>query len=125
MIEGVFCLEAEVGEIVNGKRQFKVLPGTDHLIPGDLLIWALGQRIDPSFLPDSDELIHDKGWQVKTDEHFMTPLEGLFAAGDFRVGKTTFVVDAVGEGHRAARSIHHYLTGELDQVHALVPSCCS
>jgi MinD superfamily P-loop ATPase len=41
----------------------------------------------------------------------MTKMEGVFAAGDFRQGKTTFVVDAVGEGHKAADAIHRYLIG--------------
>ena len=47
-IAGVSCLKAEVGEVVDGKRQFKELPGTEHIVPGDLVIWALGQRIDTS-----------------------------------------------------------------------------
>ena len=44
-------------------------------------------------------------------------MEGVFAAGDFRRGTTTFVVDAVRDGHRAAESIHQYLIG--------VPRSCS
>jgi NADPH-dependent glutamate synthase beta subunit-like oxidoreductase len=112
-IEGVLCLEADVGDVVDGKRQFKELPGTEHLVPGDLVIWALGQKIDPSFLPLEKGLIGDNGRKIQTDDRLMTPLEGLFAAGDFRLGNTTFVVDAVGEGHRAAQSIHNYL---MDQT---------
>ncbi|MFV1950274.1 MAG: FAD-dependent oxidoreductase [Anaerolineales bacterium] len=114
-IEGVLCLEAEVGDVVDGKRQFKELEGTEHLIPGDLVIWALGQKIDPSFLPLDKGLIRDNGREVQTDDRLMTPLEGLFAAGDFRLGNTTFVVDAVGEGHRAAHSIHNYLMGQTSE----------
>jgi NADPH-dependent glutamate synthase beta subunit-like oxidoreductase/Pyruvate/2-oxoacid:ferredoxin oxidoreductase delta subunit len=111
-IEGVLCLEADVGEVVDGRRQFKEIPDTDHLIPGDLVIWALGQKIDPSFLPPVDGLFEDGAWGIQTDQHLMTTIEGLFAAGDFRVGNTTFVVDAVGEGHRAAQAIHHFLIGK-------------
>ena len=115
-IEGVLCLEADVGDVVDGKRQFKELPGTEHLVPGDLVIWALGQKIDPSFLPLEKGLIGDNGREIQTDDRLMTPLEGLFAAGDFRLGNTTFVVDAVGEGHRAAQSIHNYLMDQTVEV---------
>jgi heterodisulfide reductase subunit A len=36
----------------------------------------------------------------------------VFCAGDVQRGQTFFVVDAIGEGHRAARSIDRYLRGE-------------
>jgi len=114
-IEGVLCLEAEVGDVVDGKRQFKELPGTDHLVQGDLVIWALGQKIDPSFLPLEKGLFSENSREIQTDNRLMTPLEGLFAAGDFRLGNTTFVVDAVGEGHRVAHSIHNYLLDLTDE----------
>jgi len=110
-VEGVLCLEAEVGEVIDGKRQFTELPGTEHLIAGDLVIWALGQRINSSFLPEDQGLVFEGGRRVLSDDNLMTPLEGLFAAGDFRIGNTTFVVDAVGEGHLAAQAIHNYLLG--------------
>ena len=110
-IAGVECLEAEVGEIVDGKRQFTELPGTEHLIPGDLVIWAIGQRPDFSFLPEGKKGIQHSSGGIQADSRMMTSLEGVFTAGDVRRGTTFFVVDAVGEGHHAARSIIEYLEG--------------
>ena len=110
-ITGVECLEAEVGDVVDGKRQFKELPGTEHLIPGDLVIWAVGQRPDFSFLPEGDRFIRHSSGGIQADLRMMTSLEGVFTAGDVRRGTTFFVVDAVGEGHQAARSIINYLEG--------------
>jgi len=110
-IAGVECLEAEVGDVVDGKRQFTELPGTEHLIPGDLVIWAIGQRPDFSFLPEGDQPIHHSSGGIQADSRMMTSLEGVFTAGDVRRGTTFFVVDAVGEGHQAARSIMDYLEG--------------
>ena len=110
-IAGVECLEAEVGEIIDGKRQFTEIPGTEHLIPGDLIIWALGQRPDFSFLPQGELAIHHTSGGIQADPRMMTSLEGVFTAGDVRRGTTFFVVDAVGEGHQAARSIMDYLEG--------------
>jgi NADPH-dependent glutamate synthase beta subunit-like oxidoreductase/Pyruvate/2-oxoacid:ferredoxin oxidoreductase delta subunit len=115
-IAGVECLKADVGEIIDGKRQFKKLPGTEHLIPGDLVIWALGQRPDFSFLP-SDEAISLRSTQgIEADQQMMTSLEGVFVAGDVRRGTTFFVVDAVGEGHQAAQAIDHYLKQETYSI---------
>jgi len=108
-ISGVNCLEAEVGDVVDGKRQFTELPGTEHLIPGDLVIWALGQEPDSSFMPEDEDLFEEESGVIKTDQRGRTFQEGLFAAGDYRLGNTTFVVDAVGEGHLAAKSVHQFL----------------
>lgn len=114
-IIGVECLEAQVGDIIDGKRQFTELPDTEHLIPGDLIIWAIGQRPDFSFLPEGEHLIRHSSEGIETDGKMMTSLEGVFTAGDVRRGTTFFVVDAVGEGHRAARSILDYLEGPRSQ----------
>ncbi len=110
-ITGVECLEAEVGEVIDGKRQFTELPGTEHLIEGDLVIWALGQRPDFSFLPPDEEIsvLANKG--IQADNQLMTTMKGVFTAGDVHRGTTFFVVDAVGDGHRAASSIHNFLLG--------------
>ncbi len=42
----------------------------------------------------------------------MTTMPGVFVAGDVHRGVTFFVVDAIGEGHKSARSIDRYLRGE-------------
>lgn len=111
-IIGVECLEAEVGEVVDGKRQFKELENTEHLIEGDLVIWALGQRPDFSFLPPDNEISVQANRGIEANSQLMTTMNGVFTAGDVHRGTTFFVVDAVGDGHRAANSIHSYL---LDQ----------
>jgi len=120
-ITGVECLEAEVGEVVDGKRQFNELPGTAHQIPGDLVIWALGQRPDFSFLPQDDRISILSPQGISADKRMMTTLEGVFTAGDVRRGTTFFVVDAVGEGHQAAESINCFLSGEPFDHHQ--PHC--
>lgn len=111
-IAGVECLKADVGEVIDGKRQFTKLPGTEHTIDGDLVIWALGQEPDTSFLPDDMDWMDEDSYEMKTDQEMMTAMKGVFSAGDLRVGATTFVVDAIAEGHHAARCIDRYLRGE-------------
>ncbi|MFO8036218.1 MAG: FAD-dependent oxidoreductase [Anaerolineales bacterium] len=111
-IAGVECLKADVGKVIDGKRQFTKLPGTEHTIDGDLVIWALGQEPDTSFLPDDVDWIDEDSYEMKTNQEMMTAIKGVFSAGDLRVGATTFVVEAIDEGHHAARCIDRYLRGE-------------
>ena len=46
---------------------------------------------------------------------FETALDGLFAAGDIRVGSMKRVAAAVGDGSSAIRSVHQYLAQSQDQ----------
>jgi heterodisulfide reductase subunit A2 len=110
-IVGVRCLEAQVGAIVDGQRQVKEIPGTDHVIPCDLVIWALGQQPDFSFLPDDGSIAIRYPVGLYANEEMMTTLPGVFTAGDVRRGTTFFVVDAIGEGHHVARCVDRFLRG--------------
>jgi len=120
-IVGLKCLEAEVGDVVDGKRQFTELPGTEHVIPCDMIIWALGQRADLSFLPEDGSIAND-GWSgIQADDQMMTTMPGVFTAGDVRRGTTFFVVDAIEEGHRSARCVDRFLRGEDGISDPVVP----
>jgi thioredoxin reductase (NADPH) len=46
---------------------------------------------------------------------FETAIDGLFAAGDIRVGSMKRVAAAVGEGSSAIRSVHQYLAQFSDR----------
>ncbi len=111
-IAGLRCVEAKVGAIVNGKRQVEEIAGTDHVIPCDLVIWAVGQQPDFSFLPEGSRIRKLSSMGLETDDEMMTSMPGVFVAGDVRRGTTFFVVDAIGEGHHVARCIDRYLRGE-------------
>jgi len=108
-IIGIECLKADVGEVVDGKRKFKEIPGSEHFVPGDLIIWALGQRPDFTFLPWDGSINTRYPVGIQADEEMMTTMPGVFTAGDVRRGTTFFVVDAVAEGHHAARCIDRYI----------------
>lgn len=53
---------------------------------------------------------------IETDQHLMTSLPGVFAAGDIRSGATMQVASAVGEGATAALKIREYLEKPLNDV---------
>jgi heterodisulfide reductase subunit A len=110
-IIGIRCVEAKVGAIVNGKRQVEEIAGTEHIIPCDLIIWAVGQQPDFTFLPSDTRIRKLSSMGIEADEEMMTTMPGVFVAGDVRRGTTFFVVDAIGEGHHVARCIDRYLRG--------------
>ena len=111
-IAGMQCLMAEVGGIVDGRRQVQELPNTEHVIAGDLVIWALGQTPDYSFIDEGSPVVLKEWRGIEVDENLMTGQMGVFVAGDAKEGQTSFVVDAIGEGHHAARCIDRYLRKE-------------
>ena len=53
---------------------------------------------------------------VMTDEHLMTHVPGVFAAGDIRSGATMQIASAAGEGATAALKIREYLEGRHHPV---------
>jgi len=66
--------------------------------------------LDPNtkFLKDSGVELDERGF-VKTDQHLMTNVPGIFSAGDVRSGATLQIASASGEGATAALMIREYL----------------
>jgi heterodisulfide reductase subunit A len=120
-IMGVLCLEAEVGGIVGGQRQVREIPGTEHIIPCDLVIWALGQRPDFTFLPEDGSIATRYPIGLWANDEMMTTRPGVFTAGDLRRGTTFFVVDAIAEGHHVARCVDRFLRGEKGVKETTLP----
>jgi thioredoxin reductase (NADPH) len=52
---------------------------------------------------------HDSGGYMLTDDHMMTSIEGLFAAGDVRAQLTRQVTTAVGDATTAAIAVSKYV----------------
>jgi len=111
-IVGVRCAEVVFRGFKRGQPDFDEIPGTEHVIPADMVVWAIGQRPDFNFLPQDGSVSTRVPIGILTDDEMMTNLPGLFAAGDVHRGMTFFVVDAIAEGHRVARCVDRYLRGE-------------
>ncbi|MFB6272116.1 MAG: glutamate synthase subunit beta, partial [Salinibacter sp.] len=97
----------------NGRRADKTVLDPDLRIPADLVLVAIGFT-GPDSAPFSSRGVEraDDG-TFATDDRLMTDVEGVFAAGDARMG-ASLVVWAIGEGRDAARQIDRYLTGTSD-----------
>jgi len=111
-IAGVLCDEVIFRGFKRGRPDVDVIPGTEHIIPADIVVWAIGQGPDFSFLPPDGSINTRYPVGIQTNEEMMTTLPGVFCAGDVRRGMTFFVVDAIGEGHRVARCTDRFLRGD-------------
>ncbi len=83
-------------------------PDSESVPDVNTVIVAIGQAVDSSFLTGVD--LSDKGTVRIDGETMSTNLEGLFAAGDIAQMPGT-VVEAIANGHKAARSICSFLQG--------------
>jgi NADPH-dependent glutamate synthase beta subunit-like oxidoreductase/NAD-dependent dihydropyrimidine dehydrogenase PreA subunit len=85
------------------------VPGSDFDVPADVVLVAIGEAPDPSFLPEgtSVELAAWGGLLVNPDT-LATGAPGVFAAGDITYGPKT-VIHAAAHGRKAAQAIHAYL----------------
>lgn len=111
-IIGVRCSEVHFHGFKHGRPDMEEIPETEHLIPGDLVVWAIGQGPDFTFLPQDGSINTRFPVGIQSNGDMMTTMPGVFVAGDVHRGVTFFVVDAIGEGHKAARSIDRYLRGD-------------
>jgi heterodisulfide reductase subunit A len=112
-IKGVKTIKTNYkGYDEKGRILIDEVPGTEQIQDTDIVVWATGQGADLSFLPQDGSIATTKGGGIEANSEMMTTLPGVFAAGDGRLGMTTYVVDAIGEGHKVARSMDRYLRGE-------------
>lgn len=111
-VVGVEVIKMELGEPDDsGRRRPVEVAGSEYVIPCDMVIPAIGQDPDLSYLEDGDYGIEQTRWNsiITKGGTMMTDNEGVFAGGDCEYGAMTVVL-AVGHGHRAARTMHRYLT---------------
>ncbi len=87
----------------------------EKVIPCDSVVLAIGQQADLSFLGGDEGVQVTPRGILKIDENLMTTAPGVFAGGDVAFGPRV-LVEAVANGHRAARSIHVYLSGKTEKT---------
>ena len=110
-------LKMELGEPdASGRRRPVPIEGSETLLEADMMITAIGQSPDVSFTQGSKTRLaelHTTRWNtIEVDEGTLqSNIPYLFAAGDSATGPS-LVVDAIGGGRRAARSIHQYINGQ-------------
>lgn len=104
----------KLGEVDSSGRRSPVPTGETIDMDCDSVIIAIG-RGPNSFLQRKAGLRTGPKGGIITDDHSMTSLPGVFAAGDVVTGES-LVVKAMSKGREAAQRLHEYLMG-LDTVH--------
>ncbi|MDI1313046.1 glutamate synthase subunit beta [Prosthecobacter sp.] len=88
------------------------IPGTEKVLPADLVLLAMGFLGPEQPLLDALNIERDPRSNVKAEhEKYTTSIPGVFAAGDCRRGQS-LVVWAFNEGRGAARECDRFLMGE-------------
>jgi len=126
-VVGVECIRMELGEPdESGRRRPVPIKGSEFFIETDILIPAIGQAIDLSFLEEKDGVKTTKRSTLAIQEGtFLTSRPGIFSAGDCVTGPDV-LVRAAGNGKRAADKIDLFLRGmevkesEEERLEALV-----
>ncbi len=96
----------------SGRRRPVPIEGSEHVIPADYIISAIGQDCDIFYLKDEPGVGISKWDNPLVDEDTLqADVKDVFAGGDCVTGPLT-LVDASGQGKRAAQSIGQYLRGE-------------
>jgi formate dehydrogenase beta subunit len=107
-VTGAQCVRMELGEPdASGRRRPIVVKGSEFFLPADVIIPAVGESPDLSFI--SKENIETNDGTVKIDSFCRTSREGVFSGGDCVIGPAT-LIEAIAAGNRAARGIDQYLT---------------
>jgi len=97
-------------QFVDGKRVPK--PGTEVIIPADLVLLSLGFTGPKDEIAFGEtELNRDPNSNLDRAENYATEVDGVFVAGDAGRG-ASLIVWAIAEGRAAAAAIDEYLEGK-------------
>jgi glutamate synthase (NADPH/NADH) small chain len=109
-VRGLKCIRMQLGEPdQSGRRRPIPIPGSEFTIDCDLVIIAIGTGANPLLTKTTPGLKLNKWDYIETDENLMTSIPGVFAGGDIVRGSATVIL-AMGDGKKAAQSIHNYLS---------------
>ena len=116
-VRAVEVLDFELGEPdASGRRSPVAKAGTEHEIPVDAMIIALGNESNPLMAQTTQGLNVTKKGNIIVDAEQRTSLKRVWAGGDIVLGAATVIL-AMGEGRKAAASINAYLAGnEIEQA---------
>jgi len=107
-VRGMRCQKMALGEPdASGRRRPVPVPGSEFELACDVAVYAIGTNANP-ILGQTSKLRLDKRGYIAVDDSLATSIEGVFAGGDIVTGAAT-VIEAMGAGRRAARSMKAWL----------------
>jgi NADPH-dependent glutamate synthase beta subunit-like oxidoreductase len=109
-VKGIELIRNELGPPDSkGRRRPQPVPGSEFIVPCDMVLVAIGQRQDSSFLGDMLPNRDRRGVPF-LDQNLKTELPNVWAAGDYVINPTNFI-SSIGEGKRVAIAIDRELRG--------------
>lgn len=111
-VKAVHVVNVEWKKDEKGNFGPQKIPGTEKVLPAQLVLLAMGFLGPEQPLLDALNIERDQRSNVKAEhEKYTTSIPGVFAAGDCRRGQS-LVVWAFNEGRGAARECDRFLMGE-------------
>jgi glutamate synthase (NADPH/NADH) small chain len=108
-VTGLKCLRMQLGAPdASGRARPEPVPGSEFVLPCDVVVVAIGTRANPLLTSTCPELRLNSHGNIVADERGMTSIPGVFAGGDIVRGAATVIL-AMGDGKRAAHAIEEYL----------------
>ncbi len=113
-VVGMRCTRMKLGKLdASGRRSPVPIKGSEFDIEADVIVPAISQQPDVSFLHEGHGLSINKWNSFDINSKTMqTNRPEIFAGGDAVTGPAT-VIQAIAAGHQAASSIEKFLKGEL------------
>ncbi len=109
MVRAVKCIAMELGEPdSSGRRRPTPVEGSEFEVETDTVIVAIGNLPNPLVPDTTPDLPVNRRGNIIADETGRTGKEGVFAGGDIVTGAAT-VIQAMGAGRIAAKTIHEYI----------------
>ena len=107
-VRGMRCVRMELGEPDDsGRRRPVPVAGSEFDFETDLIVYAIGTNANP-IMGQTSKLKLNKWGYIGADDNLATSVAGVFAGGDIVTGAAT-VIQAMGAGRKAARSMKAYL----------------
>ena len=108
-VKEMTCIRYQLGEPdASGRRSPIPIKDSEFTLEVDAVVVAIGQGPNPLLLKTTSGLNLTQRGNIKADEKGVTSRKGVFAGGDIVTGAAT-VIEAMGAGKIAARSINEYL----------------
>lgn len=99
----------QIGEEGQARRKVEPVAGSEHILPCDYVIVAIGQQVDRDTILARDGVeIDRKGCVVVNPDTMETTRPGVFAGGDCVLGPVT-LIQAMAQGATAGHSMTQYL----------------
>ncbi|MBR1368370.1 dihydropyrimidine dehydrogenase [Methanocalculus chunghsingensis] len=111
-VTGVEVVSMDMCELDDsGRPSAKPIPGSEYIIPADVVIEAIGQSPNPLLIRMIEGLVREKKGNLLVDESGKTTVPKIYAAGDVATGAATVIL-AMGAAKTAADAVCRMLTEE-------------